>query len=88
MIKGLKIFAYVWIYTVSAIMVVSYGWIFWNQGFGAVQELLNPWGAPWGTSYLIHFVVTVVSFSPGFAAHIWAEKLQEKQNLSINKPGD
>jgi len=68
----LKGFAYIW-FTVATLLVLAGivgTWI--NGGFSAVQDLLSPFN-------IANFVVTAITFAPGYGAFVWAEKLKEKE---------
>lgn len=71
-IRVLKGLGYVWLTLAVILIAVGIVGVWMTRGFSGVQELLSPWN-------IVNWLVTVITLAPGFAALMWAGKLQAKQ---------
>ena len=71
-IKALRIFATVWFVLAGALIVIGILMIWARDGFGAVQQVLNPFN-------VLNFIVMVVTLLPGIAARMLADRLAQRK---------
>jgi hypothetical protein len=69
--KLLRGFAYVWLCLLGSLIFVSCIAIWHRDGFGKVQEIFSPFN-------VVNVVVTLITLSPGIAAYMLAEKLEQR----------
>ena len=70
--KLLRGFAYVWTCLAFTFISVNLAVIWYTEGFGMVQEILNPFN-------VINTLVTIITLSPAIGAYMLAEKLDRKK---------
>lgn len=75
MIRLLRIFAKVWALVVVALVLVGYGAIFINEGFGRLQEVASPFN-------LVNFIAIVITLSPALGAWALADKMEKRNQAS------
>ena len=69
--KILHWFAILWFILAGGIILLGYISILYYQGFGKLQEILNPFN-PW------NYLAVVITLAPGIAAFMIAKKLRQK----------
>ncbi len=72
LIKALKWFGYIWIYTAGTLIAIGYVWTLIKQGWWAFADLFNPFN-------LTNFLLVMLFLMPGLLAVYWADKLAERR---------
>ena len=63
----------VWLYGASLVISLSYGWIWYQHGFGALQEILSPLNF-W------NYIAVIITLAPGFLLGKLAGEMEQGQN--------
>jgi len=71
-IKLLRGFAYLWGSVIMLLLGINIIILWYQEGFGAVQELLSPFNA-------IYYFQVVLILSPALGANLLADKIQSKK---------
>lgn len=66
----------VWLYGASLVIGLSYGWIWYQHGFGALQEILSPF------NFWNHIAV-IITLAPGFLLGKLAGEMEQGQNRKV-----
>ncbi len=75
-IKLLHMFTKIWITLVSVLILISLSFLWYSEGFAKIQEFLNPFN-------FANLTLTIIAFSPAFATHLLAERLENKRNNNV-----
>lgn len=70
--RALRVVGLVWCYAVAALILLSVGWVFWQQGLFGGFTTVSDWFSPFN---LANFIVTGLALAPGLACLWAAEKL-------------
>ena len=61
----------VYLFLASLFIIVNLVFIFLNEGFGKIQEILSPFNLP-------NFILTMITLSPGLGLMMWSDKIKKK----------
>jgi len=72
LVRLIRIAAYIWITLAVIVMLLSYAWIVYTKGFGALQEMLSPFN-------FANLVATVIGLGPGLLLLALADRIKRGQ---------
>lgn len=72
LIKTLRGFAVIWFVLASLLVLGGMLTIWYQHGFGRVQEIFSPFNV-W------NLLAVIITFAPGIAAHVLAERLEDNR---------
>ena len=61
----------VYLFLASLFIIVNLVFIFLNEGFGKIQEIMSPFNLP-------NFILTMITLSPGLGLMMWSDKIKKK----------
>lgn len=71
--KAIRFLGKVWLYGASFVISLSYGWIWYQHGFGRLRELVSPFNF-W------NYGAVIITLAPGFLLGKLAEEMEQGQN--------
>jgi|SaaInlStandDraft_7_1057024.scaffolds.fasta_scaffold44646_2 hypothetical protein len=72
----LKIVGYVYLFIAGGFILINLFFIWANEGFLAVAEILNPWN-------IANLVVTLLTLAPGFLLLLASRYIKNKDDSSL-----
>jgi len=69
--KIIGVIGKVYLFLASLFIIVNLVFIFLNEGFGKIQEILSPFNLP-------NFILTMITLSPGLGLMMWSDKIKKK----------
>ena len=69
--KVIGVIGKVYLFLASLFIIVNLVFIFLNEGFGKIQEIMSPFNLP-------NFILTIITLAPGLGLMMWSEKIKNK----------
>jgi hypothetical protein len=69
--KIIGVIGKVYLFLASLFIIVNLVFIFLNEGFGKIQEIMSPFN-------LSNFILTMITLSPGLGLMMWSDKIKKK----------
>ena len=69
--KIIGVIGKVYLFLASLFIIVNLVFIFLNEGFGKIQEIMSPFNLP-------NFILTIITLAPGLGLMMWSDKIRKK----------
>ena len=69
--KVIGVIGKVYLFLASLFIIVNLVFIFLNEGFGKIQEIMSPFNLP-------NFILTIITLAPGLGLMMWSDKIRKK----------
>jgi hypothetical protein len=80
LVKLLRGFAVAWFVLAGLLIFMSTLMIWYEEGFGRVQEIFSPFN-------VVNFIAVVITLAPGIAARMLADRLEHRRRAARDGGG-